>query len=230
VYVLDLREVIDDSTEILINDLCREVERKTTAEMAVLTVSSTGGEEPWLYAANVGEKWGVGQEGEDNGLIMVVAIDDREVFTATGTGMEAIIPDAVVDQIYRQVLAPRFRSEEYGEGILLALQLYAVRIGEYYEVEFGRTQGTPSFQESSAGVGETICVILFFIVWFGGFLGVVTLIILSIVGAIGKAKGKKGRFWSAFGSGSSSGSSGGGFSGGSFGGGGFSGGGGGGGW
>jgi uncharacterized protein len=231
VYVLDLREVIEDSLEAAINDLCREVEQKTTAEMAVLTVSTTQGQEPWEYATEVGNLWGVGQETEDNGLLMLVAIDDREVFTAAGSGMEAILPDALLDQIYRNVLVPHFREEEYGQGIYAAFELYAVEIGRYYEVEFEGIRGAPSIEQEKKSWDEVLCSVFLILFWVVFSLGIIAVIVLSILGAVGRALGKKGRFWTTVGKGFSGGSgSGGGFSGGSFGGGGFSGGGGGGGW
>jgi uncharacterized protein len=231
VYVLDLRGVIDDSLEAAINNLCREVEQKTTAEMAVLTVSTTEGQEPWEYATEVGNRWGVGQEAEDNGLLMLVAVDDRKVFTAAGSGMEAILPDAAIDQIYRNVLVPHFREEKYGEGIYEAFELYAAQIGRYYEVEFEGTSRAPSIEQEKSSWDEVLCSVIFILFWVVFALGIVTVIVLSVVGAVGRASGKKGRFWTTFGTGFSGGSSsGGGFSGGSFGGGGFSGGGAGGGW
>jgi len=224
IYIKDMADAVDAGYETLINDLCREVERLTTAEMAVLTVSTTEGEAHWYYATKVGEEWGVGQKGEDNGLLMLVAVDDRQVFTATGTGMEAILPDARLDQIYRSVLVPNFRNGEHGKGIYQALQLYAKEIGKEYQVEFEGTEGAPALSEQKGGrrlFSSRCCFPLFFIVFFG---------VLNILGRVfkGKDSGRSGGFWAGGGGFSSGG--GGGFSGGGFGGGGFSGGGAGGGW
>lgn len=131
-YVQDLSGVIDSNYEDKINCLCRELERTTTAEMAVLTISSFVGEDPREYSTALGNYWGVGQADEDNGVVMVVAIDDREVFTATGLGIVKIMPDSVVYAIYEDVLVPSFRAGEYGQGIYQAMQLYAQIITEFY--------------------------------------------------------------------------------------------------
>ncbi len=130
-YLVDQAGIISDKDEV--NDLCRQVERATTAEMAVLTIPSTKGEEIWLYATNVGNYWGVGQKGADNGLLVVVAAEDCQVFTATGEGMEEALPDSVVARIYRQILVPEFKQANYAEGIYKALQAYAVYIERYYD-------------------------------------------------------------------------------------------------
>jgi len=226
-YIKDMAGAIDASEETRINELCREVERVTTAEMAVLVISTTDDEAHWYYATEVGEEWGVGQKGEDNGLLMLVAIDDRQVFTATGTGMEAMLPDAKIDQIYRNILVPNFKNADYGEGIYQALQLYAVEIEKYYEVELANTEGAPEIKEKSSGSGLS-CLRALFCTPFFPFI--IIFFIFSLLGGLSKKKGKGG-FWSGggFSSGGGSSSSGG-FSGGGFSGGGFSGGGGGGGW
>lgn len=242
-YILDLAGVVDADYEKRINDLCREVERKTTAEMAVLTMASFEGEEPWYYATQLGNYWGVGQATEDNGLVMVVAIEDREVFTATGSGMEAVLPDAVLDRIYRQVLVSNFRRERYGKGIYQALQLYAIRIEEAYEVEFVGTRKAPRLKKEPGDTpfsrfwntwGCPGLVMLSFLIFI--VLMVVAMFTHKGKGGSGSSRSRFSSFWSGSSSSSSSSwsssssSSSSGFSGGSFGGGGFSGGGAGGGW
>ncbi len=221
-YVLDQADIIDASYEARINELCREVERKTTAEMAVLTIHSFEGESPWYYATELGNFWGVGQESEDNGLMMVVAVADREVFTAAGTGMEAILPDARLDQIYRSILVPDFRKERYGKGIYQALQMYAVEIERYYEVEFEGTRGAPRGKEGWQKFWKMFSILLIPILIFAFFIFIVVIALTS------KGSGSSGSssrsYWSSGSSSSSSSSSwssgssssGGGFSGGSF--------------
>lgn len=224
-YIKDMTGVVGADYEARINALCREVERVTTAEMAVLVISTTEGQAHWLYATEVGKEWGVGQEAQDNGLLMLVAIDDRQVFTATGSGMEAVLPDAIIDQIYRNVLVPNFRAEEYGKGIYEALQLYAKEIEKEYGVEFEGTQGAPTIKKERPS-SPFSCLRGSFCLPVLPFL-----IIFIIFSLLGRARGKSrrsGGFWVGGGGFSSGG--GGGFSGGGFGGGGFSGGGAGGGW
>jgi uncharacterized protein len=223
-YIKDMAGAIDPAYETRINDLCREVERVSAAEMAVLVISTTEGQAHWLYATEVGNEWGVGQEAQDNGLLMLVAVDDRQVFTATGSGMEAVLPDAILDQIYRNVLVPNFRAEEYGKGIYEALQLYAKEIEKEYGVEFGGTQGAPTVKKERPS-SPFSCLRGFFCI------PLPIIIIFIIISLLSRARGKSrrsGGFW--IGGGGFSSGGGGGFSGGGFGGGGFSGGGAGGGW
>jgi uncharacterized protein len=226
-YVLDLAEAIDASYEARINELCREVQRKTTAEMALLTIISFEGQDPWYYATEVGNLWGVGQEDEDNGLVMVVAVADRKVFTAAGSGMEAILPDAALDQIYRNTLVPNFRKERYGKGVYEAFQLYAVEIERYYDLEFAGTRGAPKGREGWQKFKSLA------LIWAIPLLMIAFFVFIIIVGKGSGSSSSTRSYWSS-GSSSSSSSSSSSFSlsssSGGFGGGGFSGGGGGGGW
>ena len=78
-YVQDGAGVIDDRLEIKLNGYLAELEQKTTAQVLVLTVSSTDGIPITSYALQISEAWQLGQKGKDNGLLMVFAIADRQL-------------------------------------------------------------------------------------------------------------------------------------------------------
>jgi len=231
-YVLDLADVIDADYELRINELCQEVEDSTTAEMVVLTVESFEGEDPWWYATMIGELWGVGEEAEDNGLVTVVAIGDRQFFTASGYGMEPILPDATLGEIQRSVLVPHFKREAYAEGIYKTLQMYAAEIEKYYSLEFEGTRGAPKaavgWQKFWKGLQLWFCPGLMALV----FIAIIVLICF-IKPTSGSGVSRSSNYWSSSSSSSwssSSSSSSSSFNSGGFGGGSFGGGGAGGGW
>ena len=97
--------------------LCREIERSTSAEVAVLTVKTTGGIDVQEYAQRVFDRWGVGKKGKDNGVLILVAVDDRKMWIATGYGVEGFLPDGKVGEIRDRAMLPLFREGKYGEGI-----------------------------------------------------------------------------------------------------------------
>lgn len=97
--------------------LCREIERTTSAEVAVLTVKTTGGIALEDYAQRVFDRWGVGKKGKDNGILVLVAVDDRRMWIATGYGVEGILPDGRVGEIRDRAMLPLFREGRFGEGI-----------------------------------------------------------------------------------------------------------------
>ncbi len=101
--------------------LCREIERRTTAEVAVLTVRSIAPLAPQQYAQEVFDRWKIGKKGKDNGVLLLVAVDDRKMWIATGYGVEGVLPDGKVGEIRDRVMFPAFRQKQYGQGIYLGV-------------------------------------------------------------------------------------------------------------
>lgn len=194
VYIVDKAGVVDEEYERLINELCREVEFHTSAEMAVLTIPTIQGGAIVSYATDIRNRWGVGQKNRDKGLVMVVVIDDRQVFTAAGSGMERILPYAEVNEIYRRVLVPDFKKGRYQEGIYKGLQAYARRIGEYYHADIEGTKGAPHVQVEK---GKPV---KFKASCFPALAFIVVLVILGVVVLSFFIKGPRGknnskRYW-----------------------------------
>jgi uncharacterized protein len=97
--------------------LCREIERATGAQVAVLTVKSTEGMAPQQYAQRVFDRWKIGKKGKDDGVLVLLAVDDRKLWIATGYGVEGVLPDGKVGEIRDRYMVPAFRQGRYGEGI-----------------------------------------------------------------------------------------------------------------
>jgi len=128
-YVNDFANVIDASYEAQINNYAAQLEAATTAEIAVMTVDSTQPMSIEQYAVEVFEKNGIGQKGEDNGILIVAAIGDRQWRIEVGYGLEGDINDAKAGRIGRTYMTPYFREEKYGEGLYLTVQTLGEIIG-----------------------------------------------------------------------------------------------------
>jgi uncharacterized protein len=105
-----------------------EVKAKTGAEIAVATIETTEGRDIEEYSIDLYMAWGIGERGKDNGVLLLVALRDKELWIKTGYGMEGTIPDAVAHVIYREVLRPGFRSGQYDEALSTAVRMMAERI------------------------------------------------------------------------------------------------------
>ena len=101
--------------------LCRDIERQTTSEVAVLTVRTTAPLGPQQYAQQVFDRWKIGKKGKDNGLLVLLAVDDRKMWIATGYGVEGVLPDGKVGEIRDRLMLPLFRQTRYGEGIYVGV-------------------------------------------------------------------------------------------------------------
>jgi len=120
-YVVDLAGIIDDRVENNLNGYLKELEQKTTAQVVVLTVQSLEGaslEEFSLTTAH--DRWKLGQKGKDNGVLLVVAFEDRKYRFEIGYGLEGVLPDSLVGTIGRQYLVPYFKKGDYSAGIFAA--------------------------------------------------------------------------------------------------------------
>lgn len=201
----------------------------TSTQIVIATINSLQGEYIGTYAAEWGQKWGIGQSKQDNGLLILVAKEDRKIFISTGYGLEEKLTDFNTKTIIDQIITPEFKTGNFYTGLNKGTDAV-------FEVLNGTFQGSPKRKSQSEGPPfSMILIIIIFIIIIvsisknnrgGGRNGgrrslggsLLDVIILSSMGRGG------------FGSGSGGGSFGGGGFGGGFGGGGFGGGGAGGSW
>lgn len=117
-YVNDYAGVVPDGTEQKLNLLLKELEQETGSQIAVVVIPSTEGIPAAEYAVEFGQKWGVGKKEKDNGVVFLVAVQDREMFIATGYGVEPILPDGKVGRIRSEMIIPFFKKGEMANGIV----------------------------------------------------------------------------------------------------------------
>jgi len=122
--VVDYADVIDAATEQRLNNILKNLSEnpQATAEMAVVTVKTTGDQDIFDYSLAIMRGWGIGS-GEDlgskvkGGLLLLVAVDDRKAYVQVSRHLEGDLPDGVVGQIQRERLVPEFKKGNYSKGI-----------------------------------------------------------------------------------------------------------------
>jgi len=115
--VVDRANVVDPQTEKRITALLIELRGKTTSEVKVLTVQSTDGEPFFEWMQRHYDAWNLGAEGKDNGALIALSVDDREVRIHTGYGLEGDMPDLWCAAQCEKVVDQYFRSGNYSAGI-----------------------------------------------------------------------------------------------------------------
>jgi uncharacterized protein len=115
--VNDFANVIDPAVEAEIDHRLDLLEQTTSSEIAVATIKSLEGMSSSDYANRLFKEWGVGQAKTDNGVLVVIAIDDRDMAIEVGYGLEGVLPDGLAGQIIRDDFTPRFRDGDYSGGI-----------------------------------------------------------------------------------------------------------------
>jgi len=115
--VVDQANVLNSAEEAQLSNRLRDLETKTSTQLVVVTLPSLRGSpiEDWGLA--LGRSWGIGQKGKDNGVLLVVAPNDRALRIEVGYGLEGTLPDATADAIIRNVIVPRFKAGNMAGGI-----------------------------------------------------------------------------------------------------------------
>ncbi len=203
----------------------------TSTQIAIVIVPSLDGYDKSDYAQRLAEKWGVGQKGLNNGVIVLVkpktAGSNGEVFIAQGYGLEGAIPDITCGEIVDKEILPAFRNGDYFGGLSNATNtLMSLARGEFTAAQYGQ-----SAKKSSGGdapIGLIIFIVFIIVAMISGKsggsrnknIGSGGLPFWLLLGMMGSGRGSHGGSWGGFSGGGGGGGGFGGFGGGSFGGGG----------
>lgn len=126
--VNDYAGMLDPEEESRIAARLEALEQANGAQVVVLTIPSLEGEVLEEYSLRVAETWGLGDEEVDNGLLFLIARDDRKLRLEVGYGLEGVIPDVLAGRILRNVVQPEFRAGRFVAGIEAAVETIATAI------------------------------------------------------------------------------------------------------
>lgn len=118
--VVDTTGTLDAATRQLLEQKALALQQRKGSQLQVLVVASTNGEPIERYAQRVFEQWKLGRQGVDDGVLLLVAKDDRRVRIEPGYGLEGAIPDAIANRVIQEYLVPSFRNNDYAGGISAA--------------------------------------------------------------------------------------------------------------
>lgn len=170
--------------------------QSTGNEIAVVTIKSLGGDTIENYAVSLFKEWGIGQKGKDNGALLLIAIEDRQMRIEVGYGLEPTLTDAISSRIIRNTLSPAFKQGDYNGGIAAAVdQIIKVTAGDATAVPPEPTNTWSGFGLQEFGF---LAFLLFGIVqwllsamarsrswWlggiFGGAIGLMTMLFLTVM-------------------------------------------------
>ena len=128
--VVDRAGILSPHVEAALTARLAAHEDSTSNQVAVLTVPSLEGEVLEPFATRVFRAWGLGQADRDNGVLLLVARDDRQVRIEVGYGLEGDLTDAAAGSIIRGEIVPRFRDGDYDGGVLGGVEAILARLGD----------------------------------------------------------------------------------------------------
>lgn len=166
----EMPDFLSDQDERQLEQKLEDFSNQTSNQIVIIIVDDLGGMEPWEYATKLGEKWGVGQDKFDNGIVILVkptgGKGQRESFIAVGKGLEGAIPDITTKQIVENELNPNFANGNvYGAFDKTTDVLMALAKGEYNSDQYGQKHSKNKFPRSL--IIPLIFLILFIIIRSG---------------------------------------------------------------
>lgn len=126
--VIDEARILSASDKQAIETKLRSLNDRGLAQAAVVIVPTTNGEDIFDYSMKVADRWKLGKKDTDQGLLMVVAVNDRKMYILTGYGLEGTIPDAVAKRIISDDITPRFKQGDYAGGITAGINRIEERL------------------------------------------------------------------------------------------------------
>ena len=168
-YVNDYAGILDSQGKNKTEELCAKVEEDTGAEIAIAIIDSLEGITVEEYAVELFEKWGIGKQKEDNGILLLVAMQDRKLRIEVGYGLEGVITDLEAGNIIDDIITPRFKQEDYNSGVYEGVAAIA---NEIY-LDKGMTTYTEITEASGVSIGSVsdffsrnICFLCCFPIFF----------------------------------------------------------------
>jgi uncharacterized protein len=168
--VTDLTQTLSASETQALEAKLADWEARTSNQLAVLLVPTTQPEPIEAYSLRVAEKWKIGRKGQDNGVLFLIAKNDRKMRFEVGYGLEGVVPDVIANRIIREAVAPAFREGKFAAGIDAGVDRIIAAVG-------GQSSSSSSVSPVNEiarkvrGSGldfETILVLLFFVIPVAG--------------------------------------------------------------
>jgi uncharacterized protein len=153
--VVDNANVIDAETRERLETIWRNLKERADIEFAVVTVPTTGDRDIFDFSLAIARGWGIGaKEGDQAGLLLVIAINDRKYFTQVSRHLEGDLPDGVVGRIQRERLVPAFRQGNYSKGILDTIQADVATLGAKRGFSVEGIDQSYAYREEARRTGE----------------------------------------------------------------------------
>ncbi len=132
-YVNDTAGMLSPGARQQIESFLAAFQRSDSTQFAVLTVPSLEGEDLEGYAIRVAQSWGIGQQGQDNGALLLVAKEERAVRIEVGYGLEDRLTDLLAGRIVDQEIVPRFKTGDFDGGVKAGVQAMADAVRGAYQ-------------------------------------------------------------------------------------------------
>ena len=170
-YLNDYVGIVDSSSAQNIMAIGYELEVKTGAQVAIVIINSTQGIPIEDYSVHLFREWGIGSSEKDNGLLILLALQDKNWRVEVGRGLEGAIPDLLSHDVMENIAKPNFIEGHYGKGLLDTYITFCDMIASEYQVTLSSLSSPPlPYNPSNASTKGSNMGILFMILLLVDFL------------------------------------------------------------
>ena len=165
-FVNDFVNIIDDADESEMMRIGADLYEQTTAQVVVVTIDSLDGYDVDEYALELGRKWGVGSKDNDNGVVILLSLSDRQISIQVGYGLEGCLNDGKVGRILDNYAIPYLSNNDYSSGLTevykavaaVVCEEYGIELNPDYQIDYYADEGEYT-GSSDEGVGQVMLVV-----------------------------------------------------------------------
>lgn len=145
-FVNDYAGMLSSETRDILEAKLNQFEKETSNEIAVVTIESLKGDTIENFSVKLFEEWGIGKKDKNNGVLILISQEDREMRIEVGYGLEGALTDTQSYWIIQNIMVPTFRAEDYDVGVTQAVnKIIAATKGEYTIPSSQQTSADPTF-------------------------------------------------------------------------------------
>jgi uncharacterized protein len=183
--VVDDAHVLSAQAQGELTDELATLEAKTGRQVVVVILPSLQGYEIADYGYQLGRKWGIGQKGEDNGALLIVAPNERKVRVEVGYGLEPVLTDALSSVILQTQVLPRFRAGDMQGGIVAGVQALVQQLSLPEDEAKAKVAQAAQAQARPRASPFGVVIVLVILFW----------VLASFAGAAGGRRGRGASAW-----------------------------------
>lgn len=198
IYVQDFASWLSSDQKAELNKLGRKLEDATTAQVAVLTVDTLDGSSIEEFANEAFREYGIGSEKDDNGVLLVISMENRNIHIEVGYGLEGALPDGKVGRILDEYTVPYLKDGQPDQAIIQTYKVLYNEVASEYNWD-GEQAETVPYEDNGENplffiiiIIVVVVVVILDMLFFGGALTRILLLILFRGGGNGGGGGHRG--------------------------------------
>ena len=172
-YINDAANILSESTEKYILEHSAALAEATTAQIVVVTVPNLEGKDLESYATELFRSYGIGDKEKNNGLLMLLALEERQSRIEVGYGLEGALPDSKTGRFQDEYMIPYFKEDNFDEGILNGYKAFFYEVAkEYnYDTEVSPTEISTTDDDDDSDIASNFFIAGIFASFIGSFFG-----------------------------------------------------------